>query len=430
LGFNLILKNKMKKIVIIGGGFGGLCAAKEFGDFNAEITLIDKTNYHLFQPLLYQVATAALSPADIAVPIRAVLSKQKNITVVMDEVTSIDRTNKKVITKDSEYPFDYLIIATGSRHSYFGKDEWEKYAPGLKTLNDALNVREKILWSLETAEKIEDKKTQKKYLTYVVVGGGPTGVEMAGAIAEIVKISLMKDFRNFKAENTKVYLIEALPKLLSTYPDDLSEKAKKDLESLGVEVLLNTKVTEVNNKGVQTGDKFIETTNIIWAAGNTVSQLLKSLNTDLDRAGRVIVKPDLSIIGNPNIFVIGDAAVAKDKNGNLLPGIAPVAMQQGRYVAQIIKEGKDPDLRKPFIYFDKGTMATIGRAKAVVYIGKLKFSGLFAWLMWCVIHIFYLITFRNRFKVMAEWAWYYITFRHGIRLITGHPMTEEHRTRI
>jgi NADH dehydrogenase len=282
-------------------------------------------------------------------------------------------------------------------------------------------VREKILWSLETAEKIEDKDTQKKYLTYVVVGGGPTGVEMAGAIAEIVKISLMKDFRNFKAEDTKVYLIEALPKILSTYPDDLSEKAKKDLESLGVEVLLNTRVTDVNDNGVQVGDRFIETTNIIWAAGNTVSPFLKSLNTELDKPGRVIVNPDLSIKEDPNIFVIGDAAAANDKNGNLLPGIAPVAMQQGRYVAQIIKEGKDHDLRESFFYFDKGTMATIGRAKAVVYIGKLKFSGLFAWLMWCVIHIFYLITFRNRFKVMAEWAWYYITFRHGIRLITGHP---------
>jgi NADH:ubiquinone reductase (H+-translocating) len=411
----------MKKIVIIGGGFGGICAAKEFGDFNADITLIDKTNYHLFQPLLYQVATAALSPADIATPIRAVLNKYKNITVVMDEVTSVDRSNRKVITKDSEYDFDYLIIATGSRHTYFGKDEWEKYAPGLKTLNDALNVREKILRALETAEITDDKDLQKKYLTYVVVGGGPTGVEMAGAIAEIVKISLMKDFRNFKAEDTKVYLIEALPRLLSTYPEDLSEKAKKALESLGVEVLLNTRVTDVDNNGVKIGERFIETTNIIWAAGNSVSPLLKTLDTELDKEGRAFVNPDLSIKGDPNIFVIGDAVAAKDKNGDLLPGIAPVAMQQGRYAARIIKEGKDHDLREPFVYFDKGTMATIGRAKAVAVIGRLKFSGLFAWLLWCVIHIFYLITFRNRFRVMAEWMWYYITFRHGIRLITGHP---------
>lgn len=418
----------MKKIVIIGGGFGGICAAQEFGNFHADITLIDKTNYHLFQPLLYQVATAALSPADIATPIRAVLSKQKNITVVMDEVTSIDRTNRKVNTKTAEYSFDYLVVATGSRHSYFGKDEWEKYAPGLKTLNDALNVREKILWSLEMAERIEDKDSQKKYLTYIVVGGGPTGVEMAGAIAEIVKISLMKDFHNFKVDDTRVYLIEALPKLLSTYPDDLSEKANKELETLGVKVLLNTRVTDVNNNCVQIGDTSIETTNIIWAAGNTISPLLRSLNTELDRVGRVIVNPDLSLKDDSNIFIIGDAAASKDKNGNLLPGIAPVAMQQGRYVARIIKEGKDHDLREPFVYFDKGTMATIGRAKAVVYIGKLKFSGLFAWLLWCVIHIFYLITFRNRFKVMAEWMWYYITFRHGIRLITGHP--QNNRTQI
>jgi len=410
-----------KKIVIIGGGFGGLSAAKVFDDFEADITLIDKTNHHLFQPLLYQVATAALSPADIAAPIRAVLNRQKNITVVMDEVVSIDRESRKVITVSSAYPFDYLIIAVGSRHSYFGKDEWEKYAPGLKTLNDALNVREKILLSLEASEKMNNPEEAKKYLTYVIVGGGPTGVEMAGAIAEIVKISMMKDFRNINSEMTKVYLIEALPRLLTAYPEDLSERANKDLESLGVEVLLNTMVTDVNDEGVALKDKFIPTKNIIWAAGNTISPLLKSLNTELDKAGRVIVNPNLSLTDDPNIFVIGDASHLKDNKGNLLPGIAPVAMQEGRYVARIIKEGKDTDLREPFKYIDKGTMATIGRAKAVCIIAGLKFTGFFAWLIWCIIHIFFLISFRNRFKVMAEWAWYYITFRHGIRLITGHP---------
>ncbi len=411
-----------KKIVIIGGGFGGISAAKEFDDFDADITLIDKTNYHLFQPLLYQVATAALSPADIAAPIRAVLNKQKNTTVVMDEVTAIDRVNKKVITKGSEYSFDYLIIAVGSRHSYFGKDEWEKDAPGLKTLNDALNVREKMLLSLESAEKMNNPEETIKYLTFVIVGGGPTGVEMAGAIAEIVKISMMKDFRNINSEMTKVYLIEALPRLLTAYPEDLSERAKKDLETLGVEVLLNTMVVDVNDEGVALKDKFIPTKNIIWAAGNTVSPLLKSLNTELDKSGRVIVNPDLSLKDDSNIFIIGDAAHLKDIKGNLLPGIAPVAMQEGKYVAGIIKEGKDADLREAFKYIDKGTMATIGRAKAICYIGGLKFTGFFAWLIWCVIHIFFLISFRNRFKVMAEWAWYYITFRHGIRLITGHPV--------
>jgi NADH dehydrogenase len=289
-------------------------------------------------------------------------------------------------------------------------------------MNDALYVREKMLLSLEEAEKLNNPAAAEKCLTFVVVGGGPTGVEMAGAIAEIVKISMMKDFRNINLQKTKIYLVEGLPKLLSSYPDDLSERAKKDLQSMGVEVLLNTMVTDVNEKGVTLKDKFIETKNIIWAAGNTIPPLLKSLNTELDKAGRVIVNPDLSLKDDPNIFVIGDAALIKDKNGKYLPGIAPVAMQQGRYAAQIIKEGKDPELRQPFKYFDKGTMATIGRAKAVCLIAGLKFKGFIGWFIWCVVHILFLISFRNRFKVMAEWAWYYLTFRHGIRLITGHPV--------
>ncbi len=414
-----------KKIVIIGGGFGGLLAAKEFDDFDADITLIDKTNHHIFQPLLYQVATAALSPADIATPIRAILNKQKNIKIIMDEVIHIDREKREVKTNDLVINFDYLIVAVGSRHSYFGHPEWEKYAPGLKTLNDALTVRERMLWSLEKAEKIKDPEEVNKYLTYAVIGGGPTGVEMAGSIAEIVHLTMMKDFRNIKSSQTKVYLIEALPKILNTYPDDLSERAKKDLESLGVEVLLGDMVTDVNDEGVKVGEKFIPTKNIIWAAGNNIPPILKSLNTELDKAGRAIVNPDLSLKEDPNIFVIGDAASLKDKNGKMLPGIAPVAMQEGKYVAKIIKEGKDQDLREPFKYVDKGTMATIGRAKAICIIAGLKFTGFFAWILWGIIHIFFLISFRNKFKVMAEWAWYYITFRHGIRLITGHPFMEK-----
>jgi len=264
----------------------------------------------------------------------------------------------------------------------------------------------------------------KKYFNFIIVGCGPTGVEMAGAIAEILKISMMEDFRNISADQTKVYLIEALPRLLITYPEDLSERAKKDLESIGVEVLLNTKVFDVNDKGVSVGDRFIETKNIIWAAGNTIPPLVKKLSSEYDKAGRVFVNPDLCLKDDPNIFVIGDAAHLNDKKGNLLPGIAPVAMQEGKYVAKIIKEGKDSDLREPFKYFDKGTMATIGRAKAVCMIAGLKFTGFIAWVLWSVIHIFFLISFRNKFKVMAEWIWYYITFRHGIRLITGHPVQE------
>ena len=410
-----------KKIVIIGGGFGGISAAQEFGDYEADITVIDKTNHHVFQPLLYQVATAALSPADIAAPIRGILNKQKNITVVMDEVISIDRGKREVITKSTKYLFDFLVIAIGSRHSYFGKDEWEKYAPGLKTLNDALFIREKILSSLETAEKMKDPDEVKKYLTFVIVGGGPTGVEMAGAIAEIVKITMMKDFRNINASMTKVCLVEGEARLLLSYPDDLSARAAKDLESLGVEIIFNQRVTDVNDEGVKVGDRFIKTNNIIWAAGNSVSPLLKSLNIELDMAGRVLVNPDLSLKDDPDIFIIGDATYAKDKDGKMLAGIAPVAMQEGKYVAKIIMEGKDADLREPFKYFDKGTMATIGRAKAVCIIAGFKFTGFFGWLLWCIIHILFLISFRNRFKVMAEWAWYYLSFRHGIRLITGHP---------
>ena len=411
----------MRKIVIVGGGFGGLSAAQEFGDYEADITIIDKTNHHVFQPLLYQVATAALSPADIAEPIRSVLRKNKNITVVMDEVVDIDRAEREVVTNNAKYPFDYLIIAVGSRHSYFGKDEWEKYAPGLKTLNDALYIREKILTSLEEAEKMNDEEKAKKYLTYVIVGGGPTGVEMAGAIAEIVNISMMKDFRNIDASKTKVYLVESEPKVLPTYPADLSDRAAIDLESLGVEIIFNQRVTDISNEGVKVGDRLIETKNIIWAAGNKIPPLIRTLNTDYDRLGRVFVNPDLSLKDDPDIFVIGDAASLNDKDGNLLPGIAPVAMQEGRYVAKIIMEGKDADLRESFRYFDKGTMATIGRARAVCIIGRLKFKGYFAWVLWGFIHILYLISFRNKFRVMAEWAWYYLTFRRGIRLITGHP---------
>ena len=411
----------MRKIVIVGGGFGGLSAAQEFGDYEADITIIDKTNHHVFQPLLYQVATAALSPADIAEPIRSVLRKNKNITVVMDEVVDIDRAEREVVTNNAKYPFDYLIIAVGSRHSYFGKDEWEKYAPGLKTLNDALYIREKILTSLEEAEKMNDEEKAKKYLTYVIVGGGPTGVEMAGAIAEIVNISMMKDFRNIDASKTKVYLVEGEPKVLPTYPADLSDRAVIDLESLGVEIIFNQRVTDISNEGVKVADRLIETKNIIWAAGNKIPPLIRTLNTDYDRLGRVFVNPDLSLKDDPDIFVIGDAASLNDKDGNLLPGIAPVAMQEGRYVAKIIMEGKDADLRESFRYFDKGTMATIGRARAVCIIGRLKFKGYFAWVLWGFIHILYLISFRNKFRVMAEWAWYYLTFRRGIRLITGHP---------
>jgi NADH dehydrogenase len=407
----------MKKVIIIGGGFGGLSAAKELAKQDFQITIIDRTNHHLFQPLLYQVATAALSPADIAIPIRSVFSENKNVEVLLADISSIDKERRRVFFNGSELEFDYLIIATGSRHSYFGKDEWEKYAPGLKTLNDALKIRETILLSLEAAEKEKDSAQRQKHLNFVVIGGGPTGVELAGAIGEIVNKNLIPDFRNIDASMTKVYMVEALPNILSSYPEKLSKKALEDLMKLGVEVMLNEKVTEINENGVKVGSTFIETKNILWAAGNQASSLIRKTGIESDRSGRAIVNDDLSIKGHPEIFVIGDAAAVKNEKGELLPAIAPVAMQQGRYISKIITNGLESKSRRKFIYHDRGTMATIGKGKAVAVIKGLKFTGFIAWLVWSFVHILFLISFRNRFRVMSEWIWQYITNRPGIRLI-------------
>ncbi len=406
-----------KKVVIIGGGFGGLTAARELNNADFEITLIDKTNHHLFQPLLYQVATAALSPGDIAAPIRGILNKQKNLSVIMGEVIKIDREKRFVELHDSEIAFDYLIIAAGASHSYFGNDQWEKFAPGLKTISDALKIRERILLSFEKAERFIGKADVDPYLTFVIVGGGPTGVELAGAIAEISKKTMLQDFRKINTSKTKVILVEAIDRILAAYDPSLSENAKESLEELGVEVRLDTMVSEVNERGVKVGDDFIETPNVIWAAGNTASDLLKSLKTKLDKSGRAIVNSDCSINEDENIFVIGDAANFRGEDGNPLPGVAPVAMQQGKHVAGILSNESN-DKREPFEYFDKGNMATIGRARAVMQSGKIKLTGFIAWLAWGFVHILFLIGFRNRYKVMAEWIWYYISYRHGIRLIT------------
>jgi NADH dehydrogenase len=409
------------KVIIIGGGFGGLTAARHLNRKNFKVTLIDRTNYHLFQPLLYQVATAALSPGDIAVPIRALLSGKDNTEVIMSEVLSIDREKKLVKLNDRSINYDYLIVSPGSSHSYFGKSEWEKFAPGLKTLSDALFIRERILISFEKAEIISNPSERTKFLTFVIIGGGPTGVEMAGAIAEIARKTMLRNFTNINPEEARVLLIEAAPRVLTAYSEHLSARANIELKELGVEVITGKLVTGVNGRGVQLGDEFIETENIIWAAGNESSPILKSLNTELDRAGRVIVEKDLSVKGNPEIFVIGDAAHALDEKGELLPGIAPVAMQQAKYVAKLINRAVPFNNRKPFSYFDKGIMATIGKAKAVAKIRKMEFSGFIAWFLWSFVHIFFLITFRNRFRVMAEWIWYYFTGRRGVRLITKNP---------
>ncbi len=407
----------MKTVVIIGGGFCGLAAAKVLAKYSFDITIVDKTNHHLFQPLLYQVATATLSPGDIANPIRSILANRQNVKVVMAEVTSIDKVKREVKFKSTSIAFDYLIIAVGSSYSYFGNEGWEQFAPGLKTLNDALKIRESILLSLEAAERLTDKSRIEEYLNFVIVGGGPTGVELAGAIAEIVNKNYIKDFRNINEKMTKVFLVEALPRLLQAFPENLSAKALDELKYLEVEVLLNRRVTGIDKNGVHLGDDFIKTKNIIWAAGNKASPLLETLGIELDRSGRGFVNPDLSIKDDPDIFIIGDAAVCKDEKGKSLPELAPVAMQQGRYVAGIILKGINSISGRRFKYRDKGALATIRKGKSVAVIKGLKLSGLIAWLTWSFVHIMYLINFRNRIRVMTEWAWYFITNRPGIRLI-------------
>jgi NADH:ubiquinone reductase (H+-translocating) len=406
------------KVVIIGAGFAGLNAAKALKKAKVDILLLDKSNHHVFQPLLYQVATAALSADNIAAPIRRILAKQKNATVILADIEAIDKEKQEVIAVNGErFSFDYLIVAPGARHSYFGHSEWEKDAPGLKTINDALKIREQMLLSYERAERCDSKSKAQRFLRFVIVGAGPTGVEMAGAIAEIAKKSLIHNFRNIKPEHTKIYLIEAANQILPTFDRSLAEKAHKDLEKLGVTILLNTLVSQVTADGVQIGDAFIESPNIIWAAGNAASPLLKTLNTPLDRSGRVITNQDLTIPHHPNIFVIGDAACFFDKTEKPLAAVAPVAIQQGRYVASLIAKKIKPEKRKAFQYLDKGMMATIGKAKAVAQIGKIKISGYLAWLGWCFVHVLYLISFTNKIQVLFQWLYLYLFNSRRIRLI-------------
>lgn len=413
------------KVVIIGGGFGGLTAARALKNAKVDVLLIDKTNHHLFQPLLYEVATAALSPGQIATPLREVLRNQSNTSVIMGEVVKIDKGAKQITIANGDLiGYDFLILSIGARHSYFGNEQWETYAPGLKTVSDALKIREQILISFEKAERLGNDKDAAKFMNFVVIGGGPTGVEMAGAIAEIANKTLFKNFRKIKPEEAKIYLVEALPQILPMYPDKLAKSATHDLEKMGVKVLTGKKVTAINERGVQMDDLFIESKNIIWAAGNQVSPLLKTLDVPLDRAGRVIVGPDLSVTGHPEIFVIGDAASCTGKEGKPLPGVAPVAMQQGRYVAGILKKGFSKEKRQPFSYFDKGSMATIGKAKAIALFGKLQLTGFLAWLMWAFVHILFLIGFRNRLGVMLEWGATILTGERGVRLITR-PIDKE-----
>ena len=447
----------LPRVVIVGAGFGGLNAAQALAHLPVQITVIDRKNYHTFQPLLYQVATAGLSPGEIAAPIRSILRSHKNIAVFMAEVTGFDLTRRVVNTSDAEIPYDYLVVAAGAAHSYFGHDEWETYAPGLKTIEDALEIRRRVLLAFELAERQAATGEAATPLNFVVVGGGPTGVELAGTLAEISRHALAHEFRSIDPARTHILLLEGGPRVLPAYAEDLSRSAQEQLNHLGVEVRTSTVVTQIEPGAVfvgNAGSTRLPATVILWAAGVAASSLGKSLGTPIDRAGRVLVEPDLSLPGHPEVFVIGDLAALKDEHGKMLPGVAPVAIQEGRFVAKVIREDlRSPnapgarslsrpvrqggnfdlhsdlrhdvhsdqrsDYRPAFHYWDKGSLATIGRAAAVAQFGRIHISGFIAWLSWLFVHILFLIGFRNRLLVFIQWAWSYVTYERGARLITG-----------
>lgn len=406
----------LPRVVIIGGGFGGLFAAQRLANKPVGVTVIDRTNHHTFQPLLYQVATAMLSPADIAQPIRAILKDAQNTRVVMGTVENIDVNAKVVRTHANEYPYDYLILATGARHSYFGNDQWEAYAPGLKTLSDALELRRRILNAFEIAETTSDPERQKGALTFAVIGAGPTGVEMAGAIQELAKRTISRDFRNIQKMQARVVLMDAMPKVLPMFDERLSASALQQLKDLGIEVRVGTKVVAVTPDGVQLENDFIPARTVVWAAGNAASPLAKQLGCQTDRAGRAIVEKDLSIAGHPEVFVIGDAANFGHQGKTPLPAIAPFAMQGGTHAADNILEQIQGRPNKPFHYVDKGSMATIGRNRAIADLKVIKLSGFLAWLSWLLIHLLFIVELRNKILIFFQWVWGYITYTHGARL--------------
>ena len=410
---------KRPHVVIVGGGFGGLNAARALRRAKVRITLVDQRNHHLFQPLLYQVATAALNPSDIAAPIRRVLRSQRNCEVVLGCAVSIDREAGVVKLLDGELVYDFLIVATGATHSYFGHPEWEAGAPGLKSIEDALQIRRRVLLAYEAAERETDLARRAHWLTFVIVGAGPTGVEMAGALAEIARHVLTRDFRKIDPASARVILLEAGPDLLTAYDPKLRAAAAARLRKMGVEIRLGTAVTSVGSEGVTIGGERIRSHCVIWAAGVAASPLARTLGVPLDRAGRVIVGDDLTVPGAPRIFVIGDLAAMKTRDGKPVPGVAPAAVQGGRHAARSIARLLRGEAPLPFHYFDKGSLATIGRAAAVAQVGPIKTEGFFAWLIWLVVHIATLIGFRNRVLVMAQWAWTYLKYERGARLITG-----------
>jgi NADH dehydrogenase len=411
-------QNTNPHVVVIGAGFGGLYAVKKLARAPVRITIIDRSNHHLFQPLLYQVATAAISPGDIAQPIRKIFRRFKNIHVVMSEAESIDVGKKRVECSDGFISYDFLIVATGATHAYFGHDEWNRIAPGLKSLEDAIEIRRRFLTSFEEAEKESDPKRREALMKFVIVGAGPTGVELAGTISEVARRALAEEFRNINSRESHVILLEGGPRVLPAYTPDLSASAQKQLEKLGVEVRTNALVTGVEEGAVYIGDEKIETESIFWAAGVAASPFVKSLGAPVDRAGRVKINTNLTIDGHPEIFVIGDTAALVDAAGKQVPGVSPAAIQMGKYAAKSIRAKLKSKSIKPFTYWDKGSLATIGRAAAVGYVGKIKLSGFIAWMGWLLVHIFFLIGFRNRLFVILQWAWTYLRFSMSAQLIT------------
>ena len=407
-------------IVIVGAGFGGLSAAHALSNAEADVTVVDRRNYHLFQPLLYQVATAGLSPAQIASPIRAILRRAANIRVVLGRVSGVDKQHRTIEVDGRTIGYDHLVLATGSRHAYFGHDEWERVAPGLKKIDDATGIRRRILTAFEHAESMAPAEDRRRFLTFVVIGAGPTGVEMAGAIAELAHVALRHDFRTIDPREARIVLVEAGPRVLPAFPPELSAAARKALERLQVEVRLGTPVSNCDESGVTIGEEHLPAATIVWAAGVAASSAARWLGTETDRVGRVVVGPDLTVPDHPEIFVIGDTAHALGSNGKPLPGLAPVAKQQGAYVARVLRARLAGRAAPgPFRYRDWGTMATIGRRAAVADFGRLRLSGTLAWLMWGLVHVSFLIGFRNRLVVMLDWIWSYLTFQSGARLIVG-----------
>lgn len=416
-----IVESGRPRVVILGAGFAGLNAARKLAKKEVDVYIVDRNNYHLFQPLLYQVATAGLDPSDISMPVRAVLGKYKNMRVVMSEARSVDRQNKTVILERGELPYDYLIVATGAETKYFGPDAWQQNSTPLKTVEDALELRRKILTAFEIAEQSDDRNEIREWLTFVIIGAGPTGVEMAGAIREIAAEVMRRDFRSVDPTDTRVVLIDAKPHVLPTYPDELSVKAQQEVESRGVEVLVNSPVDDIGEKSVTVGDETIYSHTVIWAAGVATGSLMNTLDTDLDRMGRARIDANLTLPNDPHVFVVGDAANFTHDLDEALPGLAPVAIQMGKHAAKNILRHVRGDAYEPFRYFDKGQMSTIGRAAAVVDFGKIKAVGFFAWVLWLFVHLMYLVGFKNRVVVLIEWAYSYLAFKRGSRIIIGEP---------